>query len=259
MEAGGMKIRLLAVAMMASFITGCENETMDTQKLQPNTEEYILAHGIARGQPNELRIGGTLFRFPAGVGLNPYTATGIAVVANSGDGIPIAKEPRKIVKGKADSVTLFLDGDNAFRPRLDAAGTRGTGSTISVRLSSGYREYPSKDKISTQKAILRHQREIQKSGLVEYIFADRKNPGDAHLLYLAKGTTTPMGNRLIIDCEPRYDTKEGFVDFPAYCAVTYQSLQGFVVTYGFDGEIWLPRWQEIHRAVTHFVDSVVVK
>ena len=67
-----MKHMLLAILIAAS-ITGCGKQISKEPQLQENTEEYFKAHGIVQGQPNELRIGGTLFRFPAGVGLNPYT------------------------------------------------------------------------------------------------------------------------------------------------------------------------------------------
>ena len=66
--------RLLLVALIATLAVGCEKQTSKKPELQENTEAYFAAHGIVQGQPNELRIGGTLFRFPAGVGLNPYTA-----------------------------------------------------------------------------------------------------------------------------------------------------------------------------------------
>ncbi len=61
--------RLLLIALITPLATGCGDQT-----LQTNTPEYFKAHGIEQGQPNELRIGATLFRFAAGVGLNPYTS-----------------------------------------------------------------------------------------------------------------------------------------------------------------------------------------
>ena len=66
--------RLLLIALIAALAAGCGKPTSGKPELQENTEAYFAAHGIVQGQPNELRIGGTLFRFPAGVGLNPYTA-----------------------------------------------------------------------------------------------------------------------------------------------------------------------------------------
>lgn len=256
--------------IMAAAFAGCGEQTNKGPELQENTEEYFKAHGIVQGQPNELRIGGTLFRFPAGVGLNPYTAQ---EVYRTKDGSPMTLSSKEcleqgkcekvatpIVKGRADKVTLFLDVERSFLPQSKAFGSRGTGSMVSVQISSSPNNRQTQDKIATQRAILRNQQELQELGLVEYVFADRKNPGDAHLLYLAKNITAPLGDRLIIDCEPQYDSKkEGFVDLPAFCTVTYQTSPGIMVVYGFDGEILLSQWLEIHHAVTHFIDSVVVK
>lgn len=69
--------RTLLIALIAALAAGCSKQTSEVPKLQENTEAYFAAHGIVPGQVNELRIGGTLFRFPAGVGLNPYTAQAV--------------------------------------------------------------------------------------------------------------------------------------------------------------------------------------
>ncbi|HQT31603.1 MAG TPA: hypothetical protein PLE48_13690, partial [Thiobacillus sp.] len=237
-------------------------------KLQENTEEYFKAHGIVQGQPNELRIGGTLFRFPAGVGLNPYTdqetyrsVDGSPMTLSTKEGLEQGKYEKvatQIVQGQADRVAFYLEGDHAFRPSPDPFGTRGSGQSIHIQISSGYKEGVSKDLIVAQKFTLRSERDMKGVGLKEFVFADQKNSGDAHLFYLATNIKTPRGGSLVFHCEPRYDAN-GYVDEPAHCAITYQALQGFAVTYGFSGDIWLTKWQEMHRAVTRFVDSLVVQ
>ncbi|MDP1864543.1 MAG: hypothetical protein Q8K52_11640 [Thiobacillus sp.] len=260
--------RLLLIALIAALAAGCGKQTSKKPELQENTEAYFAAHGIVPEQVNELRIGGTLFRFPAGVGLNPYTSQetyrsvdGSAMTLSTKEGMEQGKYEKAatpIVKGQADRVAFYLDGDHFFRPGPDPFGTRGSGPGIRVQISYGYMEKPSEDVIAKQKSILRSQRDMQGLGLKEFIFADRKNPGDAHLFYLATGMKTPKGGSLVFHCEPRYDRK-GYVDEPTHCATTYQALRGFSVTYGFDGGIWLSNWQQVHHAVTQFVDSVVAK
>ena len=263
-----MMNRIVLMAVIAVLAAGCGERINKEPELQENTEEYFKAHGIVAGQVNELRIGGTLFRFPAGVGLNPYTAQ---ETYRSKDGSPMTLSTKEgmeqgkyekvatpIVKGQADRVAFYLDGDHSFRPSLDPFGTRGSGSSIRIQISSGYREDVSKDLITTQKITLRSERDMKSIDLKEFVFADRKNSGDAHLLYLVTNMKTPRGGSLVFHCEPKYGAK-GYVDEPAHCATTYQALQGFTVTYGFGGDVWLQKWQEMHRAVTQFVDSVVVK
>lgn len=261
--------RIVVAILIAASITGCGKQTSKEPQLQENTEEYFKAHGIVQGQPNELRIGGTLFRFPAGVGLNPYTAQrdiktvdGSPMKLSSKECLEQGKCERvatSIVKGEADKVTFYLDGARDFAPVASSFGSRGGDPTIRVEISSGYKEHPSKDVIPAQKSILRSQRDMKEIGLREYLFADRKNACDAHLFYLATDIKTPRGGSLIINCEPKYDAESGCVDEPAYCTVTYQALQEFAVTYGFGGDFFLREWQSAHQAVTRFVDSVVTK
>ena len=239
---------------------------MDTQKLQENTEEYFKAHGIVPGQVNELRIGGTVFRFPAGVGLNPYTAEGIPLLANGAEGIPLSKTPGKIVKGQADYVSLFLlDRGQGFFPIEHPRGpfyTGATGSAIEIVIGEGYREsLPSDWRLtSAMKAAVSSQRNLQSFGLEEFIFDGGKNPGSKKLFYVATNVKTPRGGPLVIGCEPKPDGTGGYLDEASDCSVLYQAMGGFSVSYSFSGVSFLPdKWQEIHRAVTHFIDSVAVK
>ncbi|MDO9219879.1 MAG: hypothetical protein Q7T90_02530 [Thiobacillus sp.] len=253
----------IVLAIVLALLAACQEP-----QLQENTEAYFAAHGIVPGQVNELRIGGTLFRFPAGLGLNPYTAQeayrskdGSPMTLSSKEGMSQGKYEKvatPIVKEQADSVAFYLDGDHSFRPSLDQFGGRGSGSSIRIQISSGYREDVSKDLITTQKITLRSERDMKSVDLKEFVFADRKNSGDAHLLYLVTSMKTPRGGSLVFHCEPNYGAN-GYVDEPAHCATTYQALQGFAVTYGFGGDARLQKWQDMHRAVTQFIDSVIVK
>lgn len=138
--------RLLLIALVAALAAGCGEP-----ELQENTEAYFAAHGIVQGQPNELRIGGTLFRFPAGVGLNPYTAQ---ETYRSKDGSPMTLSTKEgmeqgkyekvatpIVKGQADRVTFFLDPARDYAPSSNPYGS-------GMRVEIEARQNPSRDSVN---------------------------------------------------------------------------------------------------------------
>lgn len=259
-----MKHMLLAILIAAS-ITGCGKQMSKEPQLQENTEEYFKAHGIVPGQVNELRIGGTLFRFPAGVGLNPHTATGIPVLANgTSEGIPLGKEPRGIMKGQADYVSLFLlDRGQGFFPTEHPRGPfyKGvTGDGVEIVIGDGYIENVANWRTtSIKKSAVYIQDNSESFGLKKYVYDNEKNNGDKSLFYVAENMKTPRGGALVINCKSKYEPNKGFVAEPAACSVIYQSLQGFSVSYIFSGELQLRRWDKLHLAVTKFIDSVVVK
>lgn len=257
--------RLLIAAVSTVLITGCGNRTNTGPKLQENTEAYFQAHGIVQGQVNELRIGGTLFRFPAEVGLNPHTATGIPLLANgTPEGIPLEKEPRRIVKGQADYVSLFLlDNGKEYFPTEHPRWPFYKGSTglgVEIVIGNGYRENVADWRTSTaMKSAVLSQNDSKYLGLEKYVFDGGKNNGDKSLFYVAEKIRTPRGGPLVINCNSKYEANKGFVAEPAACSVTYQALQGFSVAYVFSGDLQLPRWDEVHHAVINFIDSVVIQ
>lgn len=256
--------RLLLVALIATLAVGCEKQTSKKPELQENTEAYFAAHGIVPEQVNELRIGGTLFRFPARAGLNPHTTTGIPVLANgTSEGIPLEKEPRRIVKGQADYVSLFLlNQGKGYFPTEHPRGPFYIGATglgVEIVIGNGYRENVRDWRTSTaMKSAVLSPDNSTNLGLKKYVFDSGKNNGDKSLFYVAEEMKTPRGGSLVINCQSRYEANNGFVSEPASCSVIYQALQGFSVAYGFSGDLQLPRWKEVHLAVTSFIDSVVV-
>lgn len=249
----------------AAAFAGCGERMNKEPELQENTEEYFAAHGIVPGQVNELRIGGTLFRFPAGVGLNPHSATGIPVLANgTPEGIPLEKEPRRIVKGQADYVSLFLlDRGKGYLPTEHPRGPfykGATGLSVEIVIGNGYRENVADWRTNTaMKSAVQSQDKSTNFGLKKYVFDSGKNNGDKSLFYVAENLKTPRGGSLVINCKSKYEANKGFVAEPAACSAIYQASQGFSVAYIFSGEMQLPRWNEVHLAVTSFVDSVIVK
>ncbi len=239
--------RLIFSIVMASILTGCGKHQNEESQPQQNTEEYFRAHGIVPGQPNELRIGGTLFRFPAGVGLNPYTETGIRLLADGGKGIPLDKEPRKIVKGQADSVTFYLDAGKNFAPGPDPFPM--TGQVIQVAISKTGHLYDPEDsvkKIKHKSMILEHP----EFALREY---RTKNEWDGEWDRSIYESTLPqirgIDRKIIIGCIPHPDT----------CAMSYWQRNGNYSVTIQSGKNMIEHWQEIYPAVVHFVDSVVVK
>lgn len=269
--------RIVMTMLLAASIAGCDQPISKEPELQENTEEYFKAHGIVPGQVNELRIGGTLFRFPAGVGLNPYTAqSAIRWFDESPNAIRTLSSKEcleqdkcervatPIVKGQADYVSLFLlDRGKGYLPTEHPRGPFYKGDTglfVEIVIGNGYRENVADWRTSTaMKSAVQSQDNPTNLGLKKYVFDGEKNNGDKSLFYVAENMKTPMGGSLVINCKSKYEANKGFVAEPAACSVIYQASQGFSVAYIFSGETQFPRWNDVHLAVASFVDSVVVK
>ncbi|MEQ1661202.1 MAG: hypothetical protein ABL877_00740 [Thiobacillus sp.] len=266
--------RIVMTMLLAASIAGCDQLISKGPELQENTEEYFKAHGIVSGQVNELRIGGTLFRFPAGVGLNPYTGQ---EAIRTRDGSPMTLSQKEcleqgkcervaspIVKGQADKVSLYLlDDGKGYLPTEHPRGPFYKGATglfVEIVIGNGYRENVADWRTSTaMKSAVLSQDNSTNIGLKKYVFDNGKNNSDKSLFYVAENLRTPKGGSLVINCKSKYEANNGFVAEPAACSAIYQTPQGFSVAYVFSGEMQLPRWHEVHLAVTSFVDSVIVK
>lgn len=240
------------------LVTGCGKETMNTPELQENTEAYIAAHGIVPGQVNELRIGGTLFRFPAGVGLNPYTAQ---EVYRTKDGSPMTLSSKEcleqgkcekvatpIVKGRADKVTFYLMPERGYAPNPNPLGggvrveitnrQSRTWDGVNVNLDTYLKE------IKGRKVI-----EHPDSGLKEYV-APHSYMG-TFFEDVQTGRKSATGHGHLFGCQ------SGSTGF---CFIGYvDSSRGFMYEIVVTQAFVLNHWPELHPAVASFIDSVVVK
>lgn len=223
-----------------------------------NTEEYFKAHGIVPGQVNELRIGGTLFRFPAGMGLNPFTAQetyrsidGSPMTLSSKEGLEQGKYEKvatPIVKGQADKVAFFLHPERGYAPNPSPFGggmrveihsnEPRTWDGVNVNLDGYLKE------IKGRKIV-----EHPDSGLREYV-SPRPWIGPT-FEDVRSGAKKASGYGHLFECQSR---STGF------CFISYWDEAGRY-RYEIIAEqiIVLKYWPEMYPAVTSFIDSVVVK
>ena len=231
-ETGILLIAAFSLVLMA--VTGCDK----ISKLMPNTEAYIQAHGIELGKVNTLQIGGTLFRFPAGVGLNPYTS-----------------DPEKIVKGHADMVTLYLNSKNNYAPGKSPY------QSGDVRVSISKRRVASWDGVHVNLdsilKIVQGEKFVDDPdlGLREYI--PKKPWLPVYYEVIKKGINTYGGYGPFTYCNP---TPEGFDHPSGYCYWSYWNEKGEVLVQVVTNKsFFLKSWQKAYPAVVNFVNSVVVK
>lgn len=251
-----MKHMLLAILIAAS-ITGCGKQTSKEPELMTNTEEYFQAHGIVQGQPNELRIGGTLFRFPAGVGLNPYTdQKEIKTV----DGSPMTLSSKEcleqgkceevatpIVKGQADKVTFYLDPTRDYAPSSNPYGG-------GVRVEIYDRQNPSWDGVNAN--LGNYLKEISGRKIIEH-----SAPGLRE--YVAP---KPWMGSIFEDIRPGAKKASGYGHFfgcqptPGFCFISYWNpAERYMYQIVVADLFVLEHWPELHSAVAQFIDSVAVK
>ncbi|MDO9008707.1 MAG: hypothetical protein Q8K57_18385 [Thiobacillus sp.] len=244
--------------IMAVALAGCGEQTNKGPKLQENTEEYISAHGIVPGQINELLIGGTLFRFPAGVGLNPYTAQE-AIRTNDGSPMTLASKEcleqgkcervaTPIVKGRADKVTFFLDSKRNFAPGSDPFQS----GDVRVKISKyGAPAYPDLfEKSIRDKSIVIEHPEF---GLREYR-SEKYWIGSIYESALPQLQQAADGGKLFFGCQPSQLPMSGL------CGASYWRDDGkYSVAIGMDKPLFLKHWQESYAAAVRFIDSAVVK
>lgn len=215
-------------------------------KLMENTEEYAKAHGIVPGQPNELRIGGVLFRFPAGVGLNPFTTGEGLMQPKTGQS---KKKALKIIKGQADKVVIHLDPRHAFSP-LSGQFPSGSALRVEIRGWHGYRDPEAFESTVKDTTMVDHP-EME---LREYI--PPKNYMGSWYESLSATNTKPDGTRLTFYCQESSEPPVGL------CFTGYQieRPEGKVAVEIIMGKSnFLEQWQEIFPAVVEFVNSTIVK
>lgn len=258
MERKNNAMLILLVFLLAASIAGCDQPISTAPELQGNTEEYFAAHGIVPGQVNELRIGGTLFRFPAGVGLNPYTAQ---EVIRTKDGSPMTLSQKEcleqdkcekvatpIVMGQADKVTFYLDPTRNYTPGSNPYGggvrveiydrQNSTWDGVNANLDSYLKE-------TQGRKIIEHPA----SGLREYVAPSAGSSG----LYedIRPGRKSTSGYGRLFSCQ------SGLTGF---CFIGHYDPAGrymyqIVATQAFV----LEHWPELQPAVRRFIDSVIVK
>lgn len=242
----------IVLAIALALLTACQEP-----QLSSNTEAYFAAHGIVPGQVNELRIGGTLFRFPAGVGLNPYT---YQETYRSKDGSPMTLSTKEgmdqgkyekvatpIVKGRADKVTFYLDAARDFAPGPDPFPS-GQAFRVEISKWSGFQNNDAHafDKYVQGRVVIDH-RDL---GLKEYV-PEKKNRGTTYES-MRPDITRPDGGRLSFECQQQ--------DSTGLCQTGYVNTKdGFIVSIYIDKTLFLERWQGAYPAVVSFVDSVVAK
>ena len=244
--------------IMAAAFAGCGEQTNKGPELQENTEEYFKAHGIVQGQPNELRIGGTLFRFPAGVGLNPYTAQ---EAIRTKDGSPMTLSSKEcleqgkcervatpIVKGQADKVTFYLMPERGYAPNPSPFGG-GVRVTISKH---GFYKW---DGVNANAHELLKRIKGRKVvdhtalGLREYVALIPG--GNTYFENLKSDIKSDTGHGQFFECQ---SASSGL------CFRNYWNEEGkYQVEVDVGNPFFLEHWQEIYPAVVGFVNSLVVK
>lgn len=246
--------------IMAAALAGCG------EQLQENTEEYIRAHGIEPGQVNELRIGGTLFRFPAGVGLNPYTTQ---ESYRSKDGSPMALSTKEgleqgkyekvvtpIVMGRADKVTFYLMPERGYAPNPSPFGG---GVRVEIQtVDEGYADRARKafaERINGVEGVLHPE-----WGLKRYQPTPKGLGGDIYES-LSDAIHWPGNEKITIGCQSDGDPVPGQPSLPSgICGLGYVDNESNYLVYVQAGKLIMrERWHDIVPAVVHFIDSIVVK
>lgn len=249
--------RLLLIVLIAALAIGCGKQTSGEPELQTNTEEYFKAHGIVQGQSNELRIGGTLFRFPRGAGLNPYTdqetyrsVDGSPMTLSTKEGMGQGKYEKvatPIVKGQADRVTFYLEPTRGYVPNPSPFGG---GVRVTISGSGRPRGLNEPDEnIKDKPVVIDHFQ----YGLREY--RSKKDwIGSVYKSLDPEHAVAADGGKLVFGCQPSALPMGGL------CAARYWREEGkYSVSFAMDKSFFLEHWREAYPAVVSFVDTVVAK
>lgn len=238
------------------LIGGCDR--IGSSELSSNTEEYWAAHGIVQGQINELRIGGTLFRFPADVGVNPFSyqsawrsKDGSPMTLSTKEGVDrglYEKVATPIVKGKAYKATFHLDPARGYAPSPNPYG-----GGIAVEIYD--RQIGTWDGVNAH--LEGHLKEIRGREIIEH-------PASGLREYVApKSWIGPEFE----DVRPEAKKASGYGKFfgcqpgpTGFCFISYWNAAGgyqyqIVVT----REFVMDHWSELDLAVANFVDSIIVR
>jgi hypothetical protein len=201
-----------------------------------NTDAYRALHGVYRGKASELRIGGVLFRFPAGYMPEPYTGT---------------RDARKIVQGQAGRANIFVDLSTG-RPLPTQRRAEGAGVVRIEIIDGGYEA----DKKIEDHFLRRRWTSIKERpelGLREYI-KDGELGGWGGITYepLDLKLKTPRGGRYIFKCEGNKPGESGV------CGSYYQHPKGPSIQYYFASELFFS-WRTVNAEVIKLVDSLIVE
>lgn len=248
--------KILLAVLFATLVAGCGKQNNEEPKLRGNTDEYFQAHGIVQGQVNELRIGGTLFRFPAG--LNPSTSEatirsvdGSPMTLSSKEGLEQGKYEKvatPIVKGQADSVTFYLVPERGYAPNPSpfGGGVRVTISKHGFYKWDGVNANPDEflKQINGRKVI-----DHPALGLREYVAP--KEWFETYFETLKDDAKNRSRSGQFFWCQPRMS---------GLCFRNYWVPDGkYAVEIDMSVQFFLHHWQEACPAIARFVDSVVAK
>lgn len=249
--------RLLLIALITALAAGCGKQTSGKPELQENTEAYFAAHGIVQGQPNELRIGGTLFRFPAEIGLNPYTdqetyrsVDGSPMTLSTKEGMEQGKYEKvatPIVKGQAERVTFYLDPTRGYAPNPNPFGL---GVRVNISKFGRPRGQNEPDEnVKDKPVVINHLG----YGLREYR-SQKDWIGSVYESLIPEYAIAADGGKLVFGCQPSALPMGGL------CAARYWREEGkYSVSFAMDKSFFLEHWREAYPAVVSFVNTVVAK
>lgn len=218
-------IYTLFILCFLLFLTFWVIKLTGDPKPSSGTEEYLKLHGYVDGQVNEIRVGGVLLRFPAGMKYSPETV-------------------KNIVKGKADAVvsgftfpieamqSSHLDIVNVeFRPYI--GGT--------YEFWENQIEKKKWEKIT----------ELDDLGLVEYIEAAPYG-GWGETSYVSKFESLDNeGAGVIYAC-----TESG--EKISRCWTRFPWKNKVFIDVYFSGKN-LKNWRSINREVIKFVNSIIIE
>jgi hypothetical protein len=201
-----------------------------------NTDAYRALHGVYRGKASELRIGGVLFRFPAGYMPEPYTGT---------------RDARKIVQGQAGRANIFVDLSTG-RPLPTQRRAEGAG-VVSIEIIDGGYEADKNIENYFREGRWKSIKDRHELGLREYV-KERVGGGWGKITYepLDPQVKTPRGGRFIFLCAGEAPEN------PGGCMTYFQHPRGPQIKYYFGPEFFL-NWKTVNAEVIKFIDSLIVE
>lgn len=217
----------LLILCLALFIAFWVIKLMGDPKPSSGTEEYLKLHGYVEGQVNEIRVGGVLLRFPAGVKYSPHTSG-------------------KIIKGQADSVTAGI-----FYPAENEISSPEHGVMIELR-ANGVEDPNIWDKREDKKEKISIVKRDD-LGLIEY----HLKPYDGawgYITYTSKNEIdkTPRGSLIRYECA---GIPQGEI---TNCWSYFVGNKNVLVKYYISGKN-LKNWKIIHKEVVDFINSIIVE